>query len=158
MQETAESYQWYSVCPNITSKFHSIAMFKSFIKQNSYWSTTCRYVYGLSCTTLNLFKFSGSWVVSMKQNVYFTFQPPFMFVFLFFSQKFFNLRRSVSIQNFMVPFLLVQVLHPSQKSECLPSWNNGWSYGIEKYVVEITFNGMTSLLNFMKSTNWFKGY
>jgi hypothetical protein len=43
----------------------------------------------------------------------------------------------------------VQVLHPPQKFECPPFWN-GSKYGIKKYGVEVIFNGMTSLLNFMK--------
>jgi hypothetical protein len=49
----------------------------------------------------------------------------------------------------MVPRWLVQVLHPPQKFERPPFWN-GWKYGIRKYRVEVTFNGMTSLLNFIK--------
>jgi hypothetical protein len=44
----------------------------------------------------------------------------------------------------------VQVLHPLQKFECPPFWNGG-SYGIKKYGVEVTFNGMTSPLNFIKT-------
>jgi hypothetical protein len=49
----------------------------------------------------------------------------------------------------MVPRWLVQVLQPPQKFERPPFWN-GWRYGIKKYGVEVTFNGMTSLLNFIK--------
>jgi hypothetical protein len=49
----------------------------------------------------------------------------------------------------MVLRLLVQVLHPPQKFERPPFWN-GCSYGIKNYGVEVTFNGMTSLLNFIK--------
>jgi hypothetical protein len=61
----------------------------------------------------------------------------------------FILWRSISIQNFMVSRWLVQVLHPPQKFESPPFWN-GWSYGIKKHGIEVTFNGVTSLLNFMK--------
>jgi hypothetical protein len=61
----------------------------------------------------------------------------------------FVLWRSTSIQNFMVPCWLVQVLHPPQTFERPPFWN-GWRYGIKKYSVEVTFNGMTSLLNYIK--------
>jgi hypothetical protein len=44
----------------------------------------------------------------------------------------------------------VQVLHPSQKFK-RPPFLNGCSYSIEHYGVEVvTFNGMTSLLNFIK--------
>jgi hypothetical protein len=61
----------------------------------------------------------------------------------------FILLRSISIQNFMVLRWLVQVLHPPQKFERPPFWNS-WRYGIKKYGVEVTFNGVTSLLNFIK--------
>jgi hypothetical protein len=44
---------------------------------------------------------------------------------------------------------MVQVLHPPQKFERPPSWN-GWRYGIKEYGVEIIFNGMTFLPNFIK--------
>jgi hypothetical protein len=36
--------EWFSVCLNITSKFHSIATFNRFIKQNKYLNKTCRHV------------------------------------------------------------------------------------------------------------------
>jgi hypothetical protein len=48
----------------------------------------------------------------------------------------------------------VQVLHPSQKFEPPPSWN-GLSCRITNYGVEVTLNGMTFVLNFIKSTNTF---
>jgi hypothetical protein len=61
----------------------------------------------------------------------------------------FILWRSISIQNFVVPRWMVQVLHPPQKFERPPFWN-GWRYGIMKYGIEVTLNCMTSLLNFIK--------
>jgi hypothetical protein len=51
-------------------------------------------------------------------------------------------------KNFMVPRWLVQILHRPQKFERPPFWN-GWRYGIKKYGVEVTFNGMTSLPYFI---------
>jgi hypothetical protein len=48
----------------------------------------------------------------------------------------------------MVPGWLVQVLHPPQKFE-RPPFCNGWRYGIKKYGIEVIFNGMTSLLNYI---------
>jgi hypothetical protein len=39
---------WFSFCPNITSKFRAIAMFKSFVKQNNDSNKTCRYIHDLS--------------------------------------------------------------------------------------------------------------
>jgi hypothetical protein len=41
---------------------------------------------------------------------------------------------------------------PPQKFRCTP-FGNGWSYVIIKDVIEVTFNGITSLPNFMK-INW----
>jgi hypothetical protein len=49
----------------------------------------------------------------------------------------------------MVPRWLVQVLHPPQKYEYPPFWN-GYGYGGKKCGIKVTFNGMTSLPNFMK--------
>jgi hypothetical protein len=43
----------------------------------------------------------------------------------------------------------VQFFQPSQKFEC-PPFCHGWSHEIKNYGAEITFNGMTSLLIFMK--------
>jgi hypothetical protein len=99
---------------------------------------------------------NGSWVVSTEQTMNFNIQTAAMFVFLVFDKNglikscssFADL--SVSIQNFMVPRWLVQVLHPPQKFERPPFWN-GWKYVIKKNDVEVTFNGMTSLLNFIKN-------
>jgi hypothetical protein len=61
----------------------------------------------------------------------------------------FILWRSISKQNFMVPRWLLKVLHPPKKFERPPFWN-GWRYGIKKYAVEVTFSGMTFLLNCIK--------
>jgi hypothetical protein len=49
----------------------------------------------------------------------------------------------------MVARWLVQVLYPPQKFE-RPPFKNAWRYGIRKYGIKVTFNGMTSLLNFIK--------
>jgi hypothetical protein len=105
-------------------------------------------------TKVHLSKCNGSWVVSTKQNMNFNIQMAAMFVFFCFWQKWYHLKlfilwRSISIHNFMVPRWLVQVLHPPQKFERLPFWS-AWRYEIKKYGVEVTFNGMTSLLNFIK--------
>jgi hypothetical protein len=49
----------------------------------------------------------------------------------------------------MVLSSMLQVFHPPQKSECPPFWY-GSITRIKNYGVEVTFNGMTSLLNFVK--------
>jgi hypothetical protein len=115
-----------SVCSSITSKLHTIAIFKSYVKENYDSHKTCIYVHDLSLYKTTSMC-SGSWVVSIKQNVNFNFQPVAMFVFLVFHKwsywKLFILWRSISIQIFIVPCWLVQILYPPQKSERLPFWN-----------------------------------
>jgi hypothetical protein len=44
---------------------------------------------------------------------------------------------------------MIKVLYPPQKFERPPFWNS-LSYGIKKYGVEVTFNGITFLPNFMQ--------
>jgi hypothetical protein len=44
---------------------------------------------------------------------------------------------------------LLQVLQPLQKFERSPFWN-ACSYGIKNYGNEVTFNGITSLANFIQ--------
>jgi hypothetical protein len=39
--------EWFSVYPNITSKFRTIATFKNCVKQNNDSNKTCRYVLDL---------------------------------------------------------------------------------------------------------------
>jgi hypothetical protein len=52
-------------------------------------------------------------------------------------------------QYIKVPRWLVQVLHPPQKFERPPFWND-LRYGITRYGVEVIFNSINSLLNFLK--------
>jgi hypothetical protein len=46
-------------------------------------------------------------------------------------------------------------LNQPQMFECPPVWNVS-SYEIKRYAVEVTFNGVTSILTFKKSMNWFR--
>jgi hypothetical protein len=142
----------FSVYSNITSKFRTIVIFKNCVKQNNDSNKTYRYVHDLLLYQSS--KRNVSWVVSTKQTMNFNIQTAAMFVFFCFWQKWsyeklFILWREISIQNFMAPRWLMQVLHPPQKFERPPFWN-GWRYGIKKYGIEVSFNGMTSLLNFIK--------
>jgi hypothetical protein len=103
---------------------------------------------------VHLSKCNGSKVVSTKQTMNFNIQMAAMFVFFVLDKivslkKLFILWRSISIQNLMVSRWLVQVLHPPQKFERPPFWN-GWRYGIKKYGVEVSFNGMTPSTEFNK--------
>jgi hypothetical protein len=111
-------------------------------------------------TKVDLSEWNGSWVVSTEQKINFNIQTAAMFVFFLTKNgliKSCSSFEDLSEKNFMVPRWLMQVLHPPQKFERPPFWNS-WRYGIKKYGVEVTFNGMTSILNFIKSTNWFKSY
>jgi hypothetical protein len=62
--------QWFSVCPNVNSKYHIIAMFKSFVKENDDSNKTCTCVNDLR---------------KIEANV--KFQPPTMFEFLVFGKS-----------------------------------------------------------------------
>jgi hypothetical protein len=64
--------EWFSVCPNITSRFTTIAS----SKENNNTNKTCKYVHER--------KHNGSRVVSMKRNMNFNIQPPTMFIFVVF--------------------------------------------------------------------------
>jgi hypothetical protein len=85
-------------------------------------------------TKVHLSKSNGSWVASTKPTMNFNIQTTAMFVFFVFDKN--GLIKScssfgdISMQNFMVPRWLVQVLHPPQKFEHAPFWN-GWRYGIK---------------------------
>jgi hypothetical protein len=48
MHKITEFYtEWFSVYPNITSKFRTISIFKNYVKQNNDSNKTDRYVYDL---------------------------------------------------------------------------------------------------------------
>jgi hypothetical protein len=70
------------------------------------------------CTKFRLSKCNGLWVVSVRQHVHFSFQPPTIIVF--FSHKrglnksCSSSKRSTRMQNFMVLLWLVQFLPPPQ--------------------------------------------
>jgi hypothetical protein len=75
--------EWFSFCPNITSRFHNIATV-------SYRTTEIKLV-GMSViffsTKFCFFKCSSSWVISIKQNVNFKIHPLSTFVFFFFHKN-----------------------------------------------------------------------
>jgi hypothetical protein len=48
------------VCPNITWKFRTVALSKSFVKQNNVSNNSCTYVIISFCSKLHLSKCSGS--------------------------------------------------------------------------------------------------
>jgi hypothetical protein len=87
----------------------------------------------------------------MLQTVNFKFQPPAIFPFYVFGKiglikSCSSFWVSISMQKFLSLRWLVQVLRPPQKSE-RPPFLSGCSYGIKNYGIEVTFNGMISLLN-----------
>jgi hypothetical protein len=79
---------------------------------------------------------NSSWVISIKKNTKFNFQPPSTFFTLLVFYKndlnecLFILCSSISTHNFRVPCWSVQVLHPPQKAKH-PLFRNGWQYGIK---------------------------
>jgi hypothetical protein len=75
--------QCFSVYPDITSKFWTIAIFKNYVKQNNDSNKTYSYVHGLLLYQSSFAKYNGSWVVSTKQTVNFNIEAAAMFVFFF---------------------------------------------------------------------------
>jgi hypothetical protein len=72
MYDIAQHYRiLHSVCHNINSKFRTISIFKSSVKNNDYSNKTCRYIHGLSLYQLQLSNHNGPRVTSIKQNVNF---------------------------------------------------------------------------------------
>jgi hypothetical protein len=80
LRQLTRQGQYFSDCPNITSKHRSIDVFKTFVKQNNDWNKTCTYVHELLLPKLHLSKRSSSWLVSVKQNINFNFQQRSTFV------------------------------------------------------------------------------
>jgi hypothetical protein len=53
LHEITDFYtEWFSVCPNITSKFCTIAIFKSFVKENNDSNETVGMSITFHCTRL----------------------------------------------------------------------------------------------------------
>jgi hypothetical protein len=113
-------------------QYSTITMSRNSVEENNDSNITCSmYVCSWSFTVQNFFflsKFNGSWVVSIKQNVNFKFQPPAMFVFFAFLKRgliktcsFFW--RSIRIQNLMMRLWLVNILHAPQEFKSPPFWN-----------------------------------
>jgi hypothetical protein len=79
--------EWFSVYPNITSKFRTIAIFKNYVKQKMIQIK----LIGISMisyyTKVNFPKCNGSRVVSTKQTPNFNIQTAAMFVFFVFDKN-----------------------------------------------------------------------
>jgi hypothetical protein len=100
--------EWFSVCPNITSKFRNTAVFKSFVKCNNDSNKTCRYARDsfyvpnlicLSATVREIFK---------KGN--FMYQVPSKFVFLV-SHKNDLIRSCSSFEDLSAYTILLSCVH-----------------------------------------------
>jgi hypothetical protein len=131
---------------------YTIAIFKSFIRQHNYPGKTCRYVNDHLLTKLNSSKCSDLEVVS----IYTIWISSSTFLH-FFGQKW-----SIVVQPFKTyqhttfhgPTLTAACLCSPQNFECPQFWNvevmKLWPWG--------HLSGLTSLLNFIKRTIWFKSY
>jgi hypothetical protein len=114
------------------------------------------------CTKLRSFKCNDSWVVTTKYMLILNFnRSPFPYFSFFFANmvllKVVNRLKLYQVQSFMVLRWVTHVLHSTQKFE-RPPFRNGCSYSIKNYGVEAISNGMTFLLNFIKSSNWFRSW
>jgi hypothetical protein len=80
--------KWFSFCPNITLQICTTAIFQTSVKESRLLIQMK--LVGISmifrCTNLRLSKYKVLWVVSIKQNVNFKYQPQAIFVFSGFSQ------------------------------------------------------------------------
>jgi hypothetical protein len=120
---------WFSIYPNITLKYHTRSILKSFVKQNNdsnkAWRYFCevllyrssfvsvlRFMSSLHKTIIWILTFSWLW-----RSYFFLFTK-------WLDSKSLVLTTSVSIQMFVVPSF-------APTSEVPPFWN-GWNYRIEK--------------------------
>jgi hypothetical protein len=62
---------------------------------------------------------------------------------------------SEMLGNFIVQCWMVEILHPPRKFE-RQLFCKGLCYGIKSCGIEVNFNGMTRLLNFIKMYRWYK--
>jgi hypothetical protein len=62
--------EWFSVCPNITSKFRTIVIFKNWVKQNNDSNKTCRFYFSkghlLSATVHELSPQNKLWIFAFN--------------------------------------------------------------------------------------------
>jgi hypothetical protein len=133
---TESCTECFSICPNITSKFCTITIFKCFVKHKNHLYKTCRYVHDLllyiSC--LHKTKYGFQLSTALHKNCLVRNCSSF---------------EDLSVCKTSCSCWLVRVLQSLQKSEHLP-YLNSWSYEIQKHDVKVTFNGMTSLSNSIK--------
>jgi hypothetical protein len=105
------------------------------------------------CTKLHLSKCNSSLVVSIKQNVNFKFQLPAMFLFVVFRKngliKSCSSSENLSEYKISWPYVNWCKFCIHLKFE-FPAFWNGCSCGIKNCCAEVTYSGMTSLLNFIK--------
>jgi hypothetical protein len=123
-----------------------IVTFKSFIKENIDSIKTHRYIHDTSLCQSSFLSVRVNAFCPYNKMWVLDFNRPCSYFCLFAKVvllKLFIFWKSISGPNFTDALWLVQVLHP-------PFWN-GWRCGIKNYVVEVTFNCMSSLLNFIKN-------
>jgi hypothetical protein len=81
------STQWVSRRPNRTSKFRTIAIFKSFVKENTDSNKSCRYAMTFYCTKPHVFVSVTVHELFTKQDMDFKFNRPPCLYFSFFSKR-----------------------------------------------------------------------
>jgi hypothetical protein len=103
-------------------------------------------------TTVHLSKCNGSWVVSTEQTMNFNIQTAAMLAFLFLT-KMVLLEVVHHLKIYQYTKFHVLTLTGASFASTSEVWTSAileWRCGIKNYGVEVTFNGMTSLLNFIK--------
>jgi len=145
--------QWFSVYPNINSKFCTIPTVKSFTNQNDDSSKTVGMVMLCYFTKLHLSKCRSSWTTSIKQNINFSFQLPSTFVFLAFHKN--GLIKASSSFEYLSAYKVSLSHVDSFKFRIHLRSLNVHKFGVIKvtglkiYVVLVNINGMTSIPNFI---------
>jgi hypothetical protein len=137
---------WFSVYPNITSKFRTIA----FLKTASNKIIQIKLMSMISyCTKVHVSMCNGSWVVYTKETMNCNISTVVMFVFFVFDKN--GLTKSCStiedISVYKMSWSHVDwckfCIHLRSLNARHQFWNT-WRYRMKNYGVEVTFNGMTS--------------
>jgi hypothetical protein len=138
--------EWFSVCPNITSKFHTIAVFKIFIKLNIDWNKTLRYVHDLLLCQISFAQVHWFMTCLHKTkytiNCIFQNRPPRPYFWFFI--KTVSLKVATQLRTYQHTKFRSPTLIGANFASTSEAWTsviyNGWSQGIWINGHKVTFN------------------
>jgi hypothetical protein len=146
----AELYtEWFAVCTSTTSKFRTIAIFKSFVEENNDSDKTCRWIHNLLC------QMSFVWVEPFMSTVHETeyeFQLPDARHFVCFGC---HKKGLIKIYSSFQDVSACKCYGVTLSGESFTSTSEVWTTAIlewlklrlTNYDIEFTFSSMHSLLN-----------